>query len=155
MTAVPRPRLPRVRSRFFDPTLVGPPGAAGGAGTSGSSGPLIRARPTGGRAASREPGYIMAGGPPARPRSRRPWHRPGAARTTLYTATVAPLLRVPMVPPMSQVEFVGFDHVDIRVRHRTKLRRFLVEQLGLDVLGDSPDHTNLLLGNQVLGLRDL
>lgn len=60
-----------------------------------------------------------------------------------------------MVPPVSQVEFLGFDHVDIRVRHRAKLRRFLVEQLGLEVLGEGPEHTNLLLGNQVLGLKDL
>ena len=30
-----------------------------------------------------------------------------------------------------------------------------MEQLGLEVLGEGPDHSNLLLGNQVLGLRDL
>ncbi len=60
-----------------------------------------------------------------------------------------------MVPPVSQVEFLGFDHVDIKVRHRVKLRRFLVEQLGLELLGEGTDHTNLLLGNQVLGLHDL
>ncbi|MCI4327586.1 MAG: VOC family protein [Thermoplasmata archaeon] len=48
----------------------------------------------------------------------------------------------------------GFDHVDLRVPDRAKARRFFVEQLGLDVLGEGPDHTFLLLGNQVLGLRD-
>jgi catechol 2,3-dioxygenase-like lactoylglutathione lyase family enzyme len=60
-----------------------------------------------------------------------------------------------MAPPVSQVEFVGFDHVDIRVRNRAKVRRFFVEQLGLEVLGDGADHSFLLLGDQVLGLRDL
>ncbi len=60
-----------------------------------------------------------------------------------------------MAPPVSQVEFLGFDHVDLRVRHRAKLKRFLVEQLGLEVLGEGPEHTFLLLGDQVLGLRDL
>jgi len=60
-----------------------------------------------------------------------------------------------MVPPVSQVELTGFDHVDLRVRHRPKVRRFFVEQLGLEVLGEGPDHTFLLLGDQVLGLHDL
>src|SRR5579871_2838266 len=45
MTAVPRPRLPNVRSRFFEPTLVGPEGEAAGAGTSGSSGSDMQRRP--------------------------------------------------------------------------------------------------------------
>ncbi len=49
---------------------------------------------------------------------------------------------------------IGFDHVDIRVKDRVKARRFFVEQLGMDVLGDGPDHTFLLFGDQVLGLRD-
>jgi catechol 2,3-dioxygenase-like lactoylglutathione lyase family enzyme len=57
-------------------------------------------------------------------------------------------------PPASQIEIVGFDHVDIRVRNREKARRFFVEQLGLDPLGDGPHHTFLLLGDQVLGLHD-
>ena len=59
-----------------------------------------------------------------------------------------------MAPPASQIEILGFDHVELRVRSREKLRKFFVEQLGLDVLGDGPDHTYLLLGDQVLGLRD-
>ena len=59
-----------------------------------------------------------------------------------------------MSPPASQIEIVGFDHVDIRVRNREKARRFFVEQLGLDPLGDGPHHTFLLLGDQVLGLHD-
>jgi catechol-2,3-dioxygenase len=48
----------------------------------------------------------------------------------------------------------SFDHVDIKVKDREKARRFFVEQLGLDVLGEGPSHTFLLLGDQVLGLRD-
>jgi catechol-2,3-dioxygenase len=48
----------------------------------------------------------------------------------------------------------GFDHVDLRVKDRVKARRFFVEQLGLDVIGEGPDHTFLLFGDQVLGLRD-
>jgi catechol 2,3-dioxygenase-like lactoylglutathione lyase family enzyme len=59
-----------------------------------------------------------------------------------------------VAPPASQIEILGFDHVELRVRSREKLRKFFVEQLGLDVLGDGPDHTYLLLGDQVLGLRD-
>jgi catechol 2,3-dioxygenase-like lactoylglutathione lyase family enzyme len=49
---------------------------------------------------------------------------------------------------------LGFDHVDVRVKDRVKARRFFVEQLGMDVIGDGPDHTFLLFGDQVLGLRD-
>ena len=49
----------------------------------------------------------------------------------------------------------GFDHVDIRVKDRTKSRRFFVEQLGMDVVGEGLDHTFLMFGDQVLGLRDL
>ncbi|HYK94157.1 MAG TPA: VOC family protein [Thermoplasmata archaeon] len=52
------------------------------------------------------------------------------------------------------MELLGFDHVDIRVRNRTKARRFFVEQLGMDVIGEGEDHTFLLLGDQVLGLHD-
>jgi len=48
----------------------------------------------------------------------------------------------------------GFDHVDLRLKDRAKARRFFVEQLGLSVLGEAADHTFLLLGDQVLGLRD-
>ena len=59
-----------------------------------------------------------------------------------------------MSPPVSQIELLGFDHVDIRVKDREKARRFFVEQLGLEVLSHSPDHTFLILGTQVLGLHD-
>jgi catechol-2,3-dioxygenase len=44
--------------------------------------------------------------------------------------------------------------VDVRVRDRTKAKRFFVEQLGMDVIGEGPDSTFLLFGDQVLGLRD-
>ena len=47
---------------------------------------------------------------------------------------------------------MGFDHVDVRVKDRPKARRFFVEQLGMDVIGEGPDHTFLLFGDQVLGL---
>ena len=59
-----------------------------------------------------------------------------------------------MSPPTSQVELLGYDHVDLRVRSREKARHFFVEQLGMDVLGESDDHTFLLFGDQVLGLHD-
>ena len=49
---------------------------------------------------------------------------------------------------------MGFDHVDLRVINRVKARRFFVEQLGMDVIGEGTDHTFLLFGDQVLGLRD-
>lgn len=49
---------------------------------------------------------------------------------------------------------VGFDHVDVCVKDRVKARRFFVDQLGMDVIGEGPDHTFLLIGDQVLGLRD-
>lgn len=49
---------------------------------------------------------------------------------------------------------IGFDHVDLRVKDRAKARRFFVEQLGMDVIGEGPDHTYLLFGDQVLGLKD-
>jgi len=49
---------------------------------------------------------------------------------------------------------LGFDHVDVRVRDRVKAKRFFVEQLGMDVIGEGDDHTFLLFGDQVLGLRD-
>ena len=59
-----------------------------------------------------------------------------------------------MAPPASQVEFLGFDHVDLTVRNRAKARHFFVEQLGMDVMGEGEDHTYLALGDQVLGLHD-
>lgn len=49
---------------------------------------------------------------------------------------------------------IGFDHVDVRVKDRAKARRFFVEQLGMDVIGEGADHTFLMFGDQVLGLRD-
>lgn len=49
---------------------------------------------------------------------------------------------------------LGFDHVDVRVRDRTKAKRFFVEQLGMDLVGEGSDHTLLLFGDQVLGLHD-
>ncbi len=49
---------------------------------------------------------------------------------------------------------MGFDHVDVRVKDRAKARRFFVEQMGMDVIGEGMDHTFLLFGDQVLGLRD-
>ena len=49
---------------------------------------------------------------------------------------------------------IGFDHVDLRVKDRARARRFFVEQLGMDVIGEGPDHTYLLFGDQVLGLKD-
>ena len=61
---------------------------------------------------------------------------------------------VPAKPPPRDFGLLGFDHVDVRVRDRDKARRFFVEQLGMDVIGEGPDHTFLLFGDQVLGLRD-
>jgi len=49
---------------------------------------------------------------------------------------------------------MGFDHVDLKVKDRVRARRFFVEQLGMDVIGEGPEHTNLLFGDQVLGLHD-
>ncbi len=61
---------------------------------------------------------------------------------------------VPSRPAPREFGLLGFDHVDIRVRDRTKAKRFFVEQLGMDVIGEGPDFTCLLFGDQVLGLRD-
>ncbi|HTT73326.1 MAG TPA: VOC family protein [Thermoplasmata archaeon] len=49
---------------------------------------------------------------------------------------------------------IGFDHVDLKVKDRAKARRFFVEQLGMDVIGEGTDHTFLVFGDQVLGLHD-
>ncbi|MGB6500344.1 MAG: VOC family protein [Thermoplasmata archaeon] len=49
---------------------------------------------------------------------------------------------------------IGFDHVDLRLKDRAKARRFFVEQLGMDVIGEGADHTYLAFGDQVLGLKD-
>jgi catechol 2,3-dioxygenase-like lactoylglutathione lyase family enzyme len=62
---------------------------------------------------------------------------------------------VPSKAALRDFGLIGFDHVDVRVQDRAKARRFFVEQLGMDVVGEGPDHTFLLLGDQVLGLHDL
>jgi len=61
---------------------------------------------------------------------------------------------VPARTALREFGLIGFDHVDIRLRDRAKARRFFVEQLGMDVIGEGLDHTFLLFGDQVLGLRD-
>ena len=61
---------------------------------------------------------------------------------------------VPTKTAPREFGLLGFDHVDVRVKDRVKARRFFVEQLGMDVIGEGPDHTFLLFGDQVLGLRD-
>ena len=61
---------------------------------------------------------------------------------------------VPSKAAVREFGLIGFDHVDIRVKDRAKARRFFVDQLGMDVIGEGPDHTFLLLGDQVLGLHD-
>lgn len=59
-----------------------------------------------------------------------------------------------MKSPPRDFGIVGFDHVDLRVVNRPKLARFLAEQIGMDIIGEGPDHTFLLFGDHVLGLRD-
>lgn len=59
-----------------------------------------------------------------------------------------------MPAPSARVELTGFDHVDLAVPDREKVRRFFVDQLGLEVIGEGHDHTYLLFGDQVLGLHD-
>lgn len=61
---------------------------------------------------------------------------------------------MPRTPAVRDFGLVGYDHVDVRLRDRAKARRFFVEQLGMDVIGEGTDHTFLLFGDQVLGLRD-
>jgi catechol 2,3-dioxygenase-like lactoylglutathione lyase family enzyme len=61
---------------------------------------------------------------------------------------------VPAKTAPREFGMIGFDHVDIRVRDRAKARRFFVEQLGMDVIGEGADHTYLVFGDQVLGLHD-
>ncbi len=60
-----------------------------------------------------------------------------------------------MKSPPRDFGIVGLDHVEFRVQHRAKLQRFFTEQLGMDLLGEGPDHAYLLFGDQVLGLRDV
>ena len=61
---------------------------------------------------------------------------------------------MPAKTPSRDFGLEGFDHVDLNVKDRARARRFFVEQLGMDVIGEGPDHTYLLTGDQVLGLRD-
>ena len=61
---------------------------------------------------------------------------------------------MPNRPAPREFGLLGFDHVDVRVRDRAKAKRFFVEQLGMDVVGEGVDHTFLMFGDQVLGLRD-
>lgn len=58
-----------------------------------------------------------------------------------------------MKSPPRDFGLIGFDHVDLRVKDLEKTRRYFVEQLGMDVLGESGDHCYLLFGDQVLGLH--
>lgn len=57
--------------------------------------------------------------------------------------------------PRAEVALSGFDHIDLRVRDREKARRFFVDRLGMEVIGEGAEHTYLLFGDQVLGLREL
>lgn len=59
-----------------------------------------------------------------------------------------------MPAPAARIELTGFDHIDLVVPDREKARHFFADQLGLDVIGEGPDHTFLLFGDQVLGLHD-
>lgn len=61
---------------------------------------------------------------------------------------------MPPKPHLREFGLLGFDHIDLRVKNRDKARRFFVEQMGMDLLGDGDDHTYLLFGDQVLGLHD-
>ncbi len=61
---------------------------------------------------------------------------------------------MPRTAAVRDFGLTGFDHIDVRIRDRPKAKRFFVEQLGMDVIGEGPDHTFLLFGDQVLGLRD-
>jgi catechol 2,3-dioxygenase-like lactoylglutathione lyase family enzyme len=54
----------------------------------------------------------------------------------------------------SRTLLTGFDHVDLNVRDRAALRDFFRDALGMDVIGEGPDHTYLLFGDQVLGLHE-
>ncbi|MEM0129764.1 MAG: VOC family protein [Thermoplasmata archaeon] len=58
-----------------------------------------------------------------------------------------------MRTPVRDFGLVGFDHLDLRVRDLAKVRRFFVDQLGMEVLGEGEDHCYLLFGGQVLGLH--
>lgn len=55
----------------------------------------------------------------------------------------------PTRPPIS-----GFDHIDLRFHDRAAAREFFERGLGMELMGDAPDHTFLLFGNVVLGLHD-
>ena len=58
-----------------------------------------------------------------------------------------------MKSPPREFGLVGFDHVDLRVKDLDKTRRYFVDQLGMDILGEADDHCFLLFGDQVLGLH--
>ena len=62
---------------------------------------------------------------------------------------------MPTSGPQAEVVLTGFDHIDLRVRDRDKARRFFVDRLGMEVIGDGIEHTFLLFGDHVLGLHDL
>ncbi|MCI4364050.1 MAG: VOC family protein [Thermoplasmata archaeon] len=55
-----------------------------------------------------------------------------------------------MQPP----RLVGFDHLDLWVRDRAAARQFFEKGLGMEVMGVGEEHTFLLFGDVVLGLRD-
>lgn len=57
--------------------------------------------------------------------------------------------------PQRDFGIVGFDHVELYVKDRPRATRFFVEQLGMELIGEGIGHTNLLFGDQVLGLRDV
>ena len=61
---------------------------------------------------------------------------------------------MPPKTPSRDFGLVGFDHVDLNIKDRSRARRFFVEQLGMEVIGEGADHTYLLAGDQVLGLHD-
>ena len=61
---------------------------------------------------------------------------------------------MPTKTPSRDFGLVGIDHVDLNVKDRDRARRFFVEQLGMEVIGEDTDHTYLLTGDQVLGLHD-
>jgi catechol 2,3-dioxygenase-like lactoylglutathione lyase family enzyme len=60
-----------------------------------------------------------------------------------------------MAPRAAEIGLECVDHVDIRVRNLERARRFFVDQMGMDVIGEGEDHLFLLIGDQVLGLRRL
>ena len=80
-------------------------------------------------------------------------HIGSAVRPSGASTPRARPLQVPR-PSSGSVRVIGFDHVDLRVGHRGPLRDFFVKVLAMDPIGEERDHTFLLFGDQVLGLRD-